>query len=43
MSLDSIQVADGPDGKGCDVFVFKCECGRLAAEEIVTCQTREAA
>jgi hypothetical protein len=43
MSLHSIQEAEGPHGKGYDVFVFRCECGRLAAEEIVNCQNQDAA
>ena len=43
MNFHSIQTVGGPDGKGYDVCVFECECGRLAAEEVPICYNQEAA
>ncbi len=43
MNLHSIQEVGGPGDKDYFVFVFECECGRFAAEELSKCGDREAA
>jgi hypothetical protein len=43
MNLHSVQEVGGPGDKGYFVYVFKCECGRFAAEEVLDCRVRQAA